>query len=143
MRFVVASDEALPVVDHVATSLRKRGHDVHTLAPSAWASCAINVAHEVANGKADAGVIFCHTGTGVSIAANKVRGIRAALCTDAATAAGARKWNDANVLALSLRLTTVAVADEILDAWLATPYGKSEEESLETIRDEEGDKHRP
>ena len=55
------------------------------------------------------GVVCCWTGTGVSIAANKVPGVRAALCTDAATASGARRWNDANVLALGLRLTSERV----------------------------------
>lgn len=61
----------------------------------------------------------CWTGTGASIAANKIAGIRAALCVDAATADGARRWNDANVLALSLRLTSDRLLEEILDAWFA------------------------
>jgi ribose 5-phosphate isomerase B len=64
-------------------------------------------------------VVCCWTGTGASIAANKVAGVRAALCTDAATATGARRWNDANALALSLRLTSDAQLREILDAWFA------------------------
>jgi ribose 5-phosphate isomerase B len=71
-------------------------------------------------GRADQAVVACWTGTGASIAANKVGGARAALAADAETAAGARKWNDANVLALSLRATTEAVLGEILDAWFET-----------------------
>ncbi len=139
MRFVVASDEDLPIVAHVGTRLRERGHEVSRLPLGAWAKAAIDVAREVASGRADAGVVFCHTGTGVSIAANKVKGIRAALCVDAETAAGARKWNDANVLALSLRLLTKEVADGIVDAWLGTAYGGTEGESLEVIAREEAD----
>jgi ribose 5-phosphate isomerase B len=80
----------------------------------------------VAAGEAQQGVVCCWTGTGVSIAANKVLGIRAALCGDAETARGARKWNDANVLALSLRLTSQQLAKEILDGWLETNFDESE-----------------
>jgi ribose 5-phosphate isomerase B len=138
MRVVLASDEDLPVVGHVEAALAKRGHEVRRLPTVAWAKAALGVARDVASGQADSGIVFCHTGTGVSIAANKVEGVRAALCVDAETAAGARKWNDANVLALSLRLLTPTAADAILDAWLTTPYGGSEGESLEAIRREEG-----
>ena len=74
----------------------------------------------VARGEAESGVLFCWTGTGASIAANKVPGVRAALCADARTAAGARQWNDANVLVMSLRLTSAEVAREMLEAWFAT-----------------------
>jgi ribose 5-phosphate isomerase B len=80
----------------------------------------VEVAQGVANGVFEMGVLFCWTGTGISLAANKVKGIRAALCNDAETAAGARKWNDANVLAMSLRSTSEQVAKEILEAWFAT-----------------------
>jgi ribose 5-phosphate isomerase B len=78
------------------------------------------VSHAVGHGDVERGVLVCGTGIGMAIAANKVPGVRAALCTDAETARGARKWNDANVLAMSLRLTTAPLADEILDAWFAT-----------------------
>jgi ribose 5-phosphate isomerase B len=106
--------------------LRERGHDVvlhgaladGERADWAWASEA--AARDVAEGRADQAVVCCWTGTGASIAANKVPGIRAALCGDAQTADGARKWNDANVLALSLRTTSEAELEEILDAWFAT-----------------------
>lgn len=83
----------------------------------AWPSVGRDVAESVARGEAQYGVLCCWTGTGVSIAANKVAGIRAALCADAPTAAGAREWNDANVLCLSLRSTSVPVAQEMLEAW--------------------------
>jgi ribose 5-phosphate isomerase B len=95
------------------------------------------VAEAVASGHADRGVVCCWTGTGVSIAANKVPGVRAALCVDAETARGARRWNDANVLALSLRLTSEAVAKEIVTAFLDEAYGRSEDESLAAIANAE------
>jgi len=129
MRFSVGSDEDAPAVSAIVEALRERGHDVSLSGPAAgqdlrWADVARDVASRVAAGDADQGVLFCWTGTGVSIAANKVAGVRAALCGDAETARGARAWNDANVLCLSLRSTTPAVAREILDAWLgAAPDG--------------------
>lgn len=137
MKLVIASDEMLPVVEHLAKRLRERGHEATVLAGAAWAAVAAEAAGKVASGEFDQGIVCCWTGTGASIAANKVRGIRAALCTDAPTAAGARKWNDANVLALSLRLLSEAVATEILDAWLDTAYEGTESESLERLTREE------
>ena len=124
MRISVAADERTGIADAVVEELRRRGHEpiLHgALAPGepddwAWASEA--AARDVAEGRAEQAVVCCWTGTGASIAANKVRGVRAALCADAATAAGARRWNDANVLALSLRTTSRAELEEILEAWL-------------------------
>jgi ribose 5-phosphate isomerase B len=115
-----------PVPDSIAARLERDGHAVVRCgavdAPDApWPDVAEQVGRLVAQGAVDDGVVFCWTGTGVSIAANKVPGIRAALCGDAETARGARRWNDANVLALSLRATSAAVADEILDAWMSGP----------------------
>ena len=123
MKIAVAADEKVGVADVVIDQLRKRGHDPiphGALAEGerddwAWASEA--AARDVAEGRAEQALVCCWTGTGASIAANKVRGARAALCTDAATAAGARRWNDANVLVLGLRLTSPEVAKEVLDAW--------------------------
>src|SRR5438270_12494930 len=123
MRIAVASDERTGVADAVVAELERRGHEplVHgALAEGerddwAWASEA--AARDVAEGRADQGIVCCWTGTGASIAANKVHGVRAALCGDAETARGARRWNDANVLALSLRTTSEALFGEILDAW--------------------------
>jgi ribose 5-phosphate isomerase B len=125
MRIAVAADEVTGVADALAGELRDRGHEpvLHgALAPGerpdwAWASEA--AARDVADGRAEQAVVCCWTGTGASIAANKVPGVRAALCGDAATAEGARRWNDANVLALSLRTTSHAELREILDAWFA------------------------
>jgi ribose 5-phosphate isomerase B len=125
MRIAVAADERTGVAEALAGELRERGHEVvphGALAPGerddwAWASEA--AARDVAEGRAGQAVVCCWTGTGASLAANKVPGIRAALCVDAATADGARRWNDANVLALSLRSTSHAELREILDAWFA------------------------
>jgi ribose 5-phosphate isomerase B len=125
MRIAVSSAERTGVAEAVVEQLRARGHEPvphGALSDSerddwAWASEA--AARDVAEGRADQAVVCCWTGTGASIAANKVRGVRAALCGDAATAEGARKWNDANVLALSLRATSEALLEEILDAWFA------------------------
>ena len=126
MRIAVAADERTGVADSVVEALRARGHEplVHGALSAgerddwAWASEA--AARDVADGRAEQAIVCCWTGTGASIAANKVLGVRAALCPDAATAAGARRWNDANVLALSLRTTSPALLDEILDAWFDT-----------------------
>jgi len=137
VRFVVATDEDRPVVGFVAARLREKGHTVTVLPVAVWGRMASEAAERVASGEFDQGVVCCWTGTGASIAANKVRGVRAALCTDAATAAGARKWNDANVLALGLRLLSEPVAGEIVDAWLEAKYEGTEDESLARIRREE------
>jgi len=139
MRISVAADERTGVADQVVEEIRRRGHEpiVHgALADGerpdwAWASEA--AARDVADGRADQGIVCCWTGTGASIAANKVDGIRAALCADAETARGARKWNDANVLALSLRTTSQPVLDEILDAWFATD-ASTETDDADNIR---------
>jgi ribose 5-phosphate isomerase B len=132
MRVAVAADERTGVADAVVDELRRRGHDPiphGALAegePDDWAWASEAAARDVAEGRADQAVVCCWTGTGASIAANKVAGIRAALCGDAATASGARRWNDANVLALSLRSTSAAELAEILDAWFAAePSGES------------------
>ena len=125
MRIAVSADERTGVADALVAQLRERGHEplLHgALAAGerddwAWASEA--AARDVAAGRADQAVVCCWTGTGASIAANKVAGVRAALCTDAQTADGARRWNDANALALSLRATSEAELIEILDAWLS------------------------
>lgn len=125
MRIAVAVDELTGVAQALPDELRQRGHEPilhgayveHERPDWAWAS--ERAARDVAEGRADQAVVACWTGTGASIAANKVPGVRAALCGDAPTAAGARRWNDANVLALSLRITSHAELAEILDAWLA------------------------
>lgn len=132
MKVAVGSDERTPTTDAVIEALARLGIEIRLygapLGPlgaegdeeTGWAAIAENVARAVADGAADKGVVFCWTGTGCSMAANKVTGVRAALCTDAETARGARRWNDANVLAMSLRLTTPIVAREILSSFLET-----------------------
>ncbi len=137
MKIVIGADEARGVVDAVAARFRARGHQVTVLPVTAWGKVATAVAATVALGDADQGVVLCWTGTGVSIAANKVPGVRAALSIDAETARGARKWNDANVLALSLRSLSEPVANEIVDAWLDAVYEGTEAESLAIIAETE------
>jgi len=131
MRISVAADSLDGVARSLPGSLTALGHEVtvhgaladgvaETDPAAVWSTCARSAALEVAEGRADQAVVACWTGTGAAMAANKVSGVRAALCTDAATAAGARRWNDANVLALSLRLISEQVLAEILEAWFDT-----------------------
>lgn len=128
----LGADERTTAVDAVLEELAKAGHVVTYTGPQAgepqpdpvnyWPAVARRVAEDVASGRAEEGILFCWTGTGVSMAANKVKGIRAALCADAQTARGARLWNKANLLCMSLRTTTPALAKEILEAWFTTAY---------------------
>jgi ribose 5-phosphate isomerase B len=131
MKIALGSDERTALTDALIADLRGRGHDVVLYGPIAegdpevdWPLTSGKVGEAVAGGRADQGIVCCWTGTGASIAANKVPGVRAALCQDAETAKGARVYNHANVLALSLRATTPAIAKEILDVWFATPYSE-------------------
>jgi ribose 5-phosphate isomerase B len=142
MKVVFGSDERTALTDAVLEDLRSRGHELTLLGPPAdapgeaekeWAQVGRELGEAVASGGAELGVLFCWTGTGASIAANKVRGVRAALCADAATAAGARRWNDANVLVMSLRLTSVEVAREMLDAWFATAADPDEAVNIASL----------
>ncbi len=140
MRFAVAADEDTGIARAVIDGLERRGHEVvaahGALAPGErpdWAWSCEAAARDVAERRADQAVVCCWTGTGASIAANKVQGVRAALCGDAETADGARKWNDANVLALSLRTTSEALLSEILDAWFAGE-ASSEEDDAANVR---------
>jgi ribose 5-phosphate isomerase B len=144
MRLSVCADELTGIASILVAELERRGHQ--TLPHGAlgegeneqWAWASEAVARDVAAGRAEQGIVCCWTGTGASIAANKVPGIRAALCLDATSAAGARRWNDANVLALSLRATSQAQLGEILDAWLSStassePEDRSNVEHLQQI----------
>jgi ribose 5-phosphate isomerase B len=147
MRIAVAADELTGVAAEIPLELERRGHSVimHGVYDEqdrddwAWASEA--AALEVAQGAADQAVVACWTGTGASIAANKVRGIRAALCSDAQTADGARRWNDANVLALSLRSTSLAELIEIFDAWFAAPVSDQPQDTANIAHLTEIDRH--
>lgn len=144
LRIALGSDERSHLTDFVESQLRERGFDVELFGPigpdappgatDPWPDVARGVAERVAAGNADYGVLFCWTGTGVSIAANKVPGVRAALCHDSETARGARAWNDANVLCLSLRATPEVVAKEILDAWFSASADPSEEPNVKKVR---------
>jgi ribose 5-phosphate isomerase B len=148
MRIAVASDMDTPLAHAVVEELRKRGHEPiphGALAAgerSDWAWACELTARDVAEQRADQGVVCCWTGTGASIAANKVPGIRAALCADAETARGARQWNDANVLALSLRTTSAAVLGEILDAWFSTEASEDPEDraNVQHVGDLDGER---
>jgi ribose 5-phosphate isomerase B len=142
VKIALGADEATHLVSALRSHLEAKGHTVTTYGAAAgttepWAKTAVDVAKSVARREHEAGIVCCWTGTGVSIAANKVDGVRAALCSDAETARGARKWNDANVLALSLRATSEQVGKEIVDAWFDTSYSGSEDASLEVIQSQE------
>ncbi len=138
-RIAVGSDEQTALTDAVLDDLRSRGHGLELFGALTddnpqWPVAAAKVAERVASGACDEGVLFCWTGTGVSMAANKVSGARAALCADAETARGARKWNDANILCMGLRLTSTGVAREILDAWLESEADESERANVEMVK---------
>jgi ribose 5-phosphate isomerase B len=138
MKIAVASDEKTYLTDFVLDELKRRGHETILFDPLVgddlpWTLASEKLADSVAKGEADEGVLFCYTGTGSSIAANKVKGIRAALCGDAETARGARWWNDANVLVMSLRKTSTEVAKEILDAWFSESVLEEEKIYIEQV----------
>jgi ribose 5-phosphate isomerase B len=144
MRIAIAADEMTGVAPALVEALKRRGHQILAHGVFAdgerddWAWASEAAARDVADARADQAIICCWTGTGASIAANKVPSVRAALCADAATATGARRWNDANVLALSLRTTSAAELEEILDAWLdsepsAEPEDRANLEYLEEL----------
>jgi ribose 5-phosphate isomerase B len=134
MRIAFGTDERTALTDAVKRKLADDGHDVVVMAEGdPWPDVGRRVAGAVADGSAERGVVCCWTGTGVSIAANKVAGARAALCTDAETAEGARRWNDANVLAMGIRLTSVTVAAEMIDAFLGTDADPSEHNNIRRL----------
>jgi len=128
VRIAVAADDEGALLESLRDHLVEAGHEVIAPVPDGtpWAQVGRAVGEAVSTGKADVGVVCCWTGTGVSIAANKVPGVRAALCVDVETARGARRWNDANVLALSMRSTTPAVGEAIVDAFLVTEADEAE-----------------
>ena len=140
MRISVAADERTVLALALLDELTRRGHEVVAHGALAdgentgWAWCSAAAARDVAEGRADQAIVCCWTGTGAAIAANKVPGIRAALSADAPTAAGARRWNDANVLALSLRALGAGVLTEILDAWFATEASVEPEDRANVAR---------
>jgi ribose 5-phosphate isomerase B len=135
MKIAIGSDERTNLTDCVVEEVKKRRHEVELFGLLAdqkqyWPEIAQEVAELIACGEMDEGILFCWTGTGVSLAANKVPSIRAALCDDAETAKGSRLWNNANVLCMSLRTTPEMIAKEILDAWFGTEYQPNEEDEI-------------
>jgi ribose 5-phosphate isomerase B len=134
VRIAFGTDEHTALTESIVGSLRELGHElVVDVEDEPWPDVGRRVGEAVSEGQAERGVVCCWTGTGVSIAANKVDGVRAALCTDADTARGARRWNDANVLALGLRLTSPTVAREMLEAFLATDPDPGEAETIARV----------
>lgn len=141
MRIALCSDEPYPVHALVRTLLQARGHEVIAFGAVAsgqdepWAEVAERAALAVTSGACDEGVFFCWSGTGISIAANKVAGIRAALCGDPGAAKAARIWNHANVLCLSNRTLSTDMAKELLEAWLDTPQGTEGENGVRRLNE--------
>jgi ribose 5-phosphate isomerase B len=138
VRIALGSDEQTSLTDEVVADLRDRGHELVLVGPPGgddrqWAEVGREVGRLIADGACDTAVLFCWTGTGASIAANKVPGVRAALCTDAETASGARMWNDANVLVMGLRLTSPEVAREMIDVWFTTEPDPGEAENIASL----------
>lgn len=143
-KVAIGSDDVYPIAVFAVNYLRSKGCEVIEVGALKerraypWPNVGFEVGEMVARGEAAFGVVICYTGTGVSIAANKVKGVRAALCFDASTARGARLWNDANVLALSARLTSEEVAKEIIDAWLSVSQpDPSELDNIRKLREYE------
>ncbi len=134
VKVAFGTDERTALTDSIVADLESMGHSVQVLADGdQWPDVGRSVAEAVASGAADAGVVCCWTGTGVSMAANKVPGVRAALCTDSETARGARRWNDANVLAMGLRLTSTVVAHEMIEAFLSTGPDEQEKKVISRL----------
>lgn len=138
MKISMGSDGRLPVVEATINYLEEKGHQVIWHGPASaeegfapYPNVARDVAKDVAEGRADDGIVFCWTGTGVTISANKVKGIRAALCEDAVTAKGARHWNNANVLTMSMRRISEQMAREVVDAWLENSYQLGDHEGTD------------
>jgi ribose 5-phosphate isomerase B len=134
VRVAFGTDEHTPLSEALVADLEGRGLEVMVVADGdPWPDVGRRVGEAVASGDVERGVVCCWTGTGVSMAANKVAGVRAALCTDAETARGARRWNDANVLAIGLRLTSPEVAREMVDAFLSTEPDDDEREQFSKL----------
>lgn len=140
MKIVISSDEYAPLIDLLLEEVKQKGHEVRYFGPTQgeksvdWPEVTLRAIEEMKKGAADEAIVLCWTGTGCTLIANKVAGIRAALCVDAETAKGAKMWNHANVLGLSLRTTSAALLKEILAAWFDTPYTTDEWNLLQMQR---------
>lgn len=132
MKIVISSDEYCELIETIRLECKNYGHSSVYIGPNQnqtgfdWPDITAKAANLVQTGEADEAIVLCFTGTGASIAANKMKGIRCALCVDAETARGARLWNHANVLALSIRLTTSTLVGEILRSWFTTQISNDE-----------------
>ena len=140
MKIGIGSDEKTSLTKYVMDNVVDRGHQIVLYGPlrednSPWPLVSEQLAIDVKNGLVDEGILFCYTGTGASIAANKVPGVRAALCGDAQTARGARWWNDANILVMSLRATSENVAGEILEAWFSETLKEGEKPFIQMLNE--------
>ena len=128
MKIAISTDEYQPIISTLLKEVKNRGHELIYFGPKKgeksqdWTAVTLKAMESLQKGQANEGIVLCWTGTGCTLIANKCPGIRAALCTDEETAKGTRIWNHANVLGLSLRLTTSTLLEEILDAWFSTPY---------------------
>jgi ribose 5-phosphate isomerase B len=128
VRIAIGADHAgFLLKEHLKTTLRRLGHSVDDLGTHSEESVdyppiCFDVALAVAQGHADRGIVLGGSGQGEQIAANKVRGIRAALCNDLYTARLSREHNDANVLSMGGRIVALGLADEIAALWLKTPF---------------------
>jgi len=128
MRIAIGADHAgFDLKQHLIDTLKSLGHDVddrgtHDTHPVDYPPICADVARRVAGGQADRGIVIGGSGQGEQIAANKVHGVRAALCNDLYTARMSRSHNDANVMAIGGRIVAGGLADEILALWLATPF---------------------
>ena len=136
MKISISADTLLGVSSKIPEWVRERGHTVLVHGALAlrdnadWVAASVQAALDVAEGRADQAIVCCTTGTGATIAANKIPGVRAALCNDAYTAAGARRWNNANAKGISLRMVSESQMKEMLDAWFQTENDGSQSASL-------------
>lgn len=146
MKIAISSDEYFPIIDELIADVKQRGHEVIYFGPAKnekaqdWPEVTLKAVDEIKAGRAEEGIVLCWTGTGCTLVANKIPGIRAALCVDAETAKGSKKWNHANVLGLSLRLTSQPILKEILNAWFETPFTKDDWNLQQMKRIEELDR---
>ena len=128
MRIAIGADHAgFALKEHLVLTLQRLGHEVddrgtYSDQPVDYPPICADVARAVASGRVDRGIVLGGSGQGEQITANKVRGVRAALCNDLYTARMSREHNDANVLAMGGRIVAFSMADEIAALWLATPF---------------------
>ena len=128
MRIAVGADHAgYALKEHLKKTLAKLGYEVddrgtHSDDPVDYPAICFDVARAVAEGRAQRGIVLGGSGQGEQIAANKIAGVRAALCNDLYTASLSRKHNDANVLSMGARIVGFGLADEILTLWLSTAF---------------------